>query len=187
MAANATILKAELQVTDLDRHYYASHALTLAQHPSETDARLLVRLLAFALHADERLEFGRGLSDEDEPALWRRDYTGAIEQWIELGQPDETRLRKASARTQHWWWSVTAVRPPDAWWKRNGRRAGRGLRNLSVLESRRRRGCRRHRTAGPRDAGHRDDPGRRAAADGCRTQHHLASALAHARWRGCAA
>ena len=100
MAANATILKAELQVTDMDRHYYASHALTLAQHPSETDARLLVRLLAFALHADERLEFGRGLSDEDEPSLWRRDYTGAIEQWIELGQPDETRLRKASARTQ---------------------------------------------------------------------------------------
>ena len=98
MAANATIYKAELQVTDLDRHYYASHALTLAQHPSETETRLLVRLLAFALHADERLEFGRGLSDEDEPALWRRDYTGTIEQWIELGQPDEARLRKASGR-----------------------------------------------------------------------------------------
>ena len=79
MAPKATIYKAELQVTDLDRHYYASHALTLAQHPSETETRLLVRLLAFALHADERLEFGRGLSDEDEPALWRRDYTGAID------------------------------------------------------------------------------------------------------------
>ena len=96
MAAKATIYKAELQVTDLDRHYYASHALTLAQHPSETETRLLVRLLAFALHADERLEFGRGLSDEDEPALWRRDYTGTIEQWIELGQPDEARLRNLS-------------------------------------------------------------------------------------------
>ena len=105
MAAKATIYKAELQVSDLDRHYYASHALTLAQHPSETETRLLVRLLAFALHADERLEFGRGLSDEDEPALWRRDYTGAIEQWIELGQPDESRLRR-------WWWSATAGRPP---------------------------------------------------------------------------
>ncbi|MDQ3160238.1 MAG: YaeQ family protein [Pseudomonadota bacterium] len=133
MAANATILKAELQVTDLDRHYYASHALTLAQHPSETDARLLVRLLAFALHADERLEFGRGLSDEDEPALWRRDYTGAIEQWIELGQPDETRLRKASARTQ----SLVVVgyggQAAEAWWKRNSAALSR-LRNLSVLE-----------------------------------------------------
>ena len=108
MASKATVYKAELQVTDLDRHYYASHNLTLAQHPSETDERLMVRLLAFALHADERLEFGRGLSDEDEPALWRRDYTGTIEQWIELGQPDESRLRKAGgARTargrRHLW------------------------------------------------------------------------------------
>lgn len=133
MAANATILKAELQVTDMDRHYYASHALTLAQHPSETDARLLVRLLAFALHADERLEFGRGLSDEDEPSLWRRDYTGAIEQWIELGQPDETRLRKASARTQQLVVVGYGGQAAEAWWKRNGPALGR-LKNLSVLE-----------------------------------------------------
>jgi uncharacterized protein YaeQ len=133
MAAKAAILKAELQVTDLDRHYYASHALTLAQHPSETDARLLVRLLAFALHADERLEFGRGLSDEDEPALWRRDYTGAIEQWIELGQPEETRLRKASARTQQLVVVGYGGQAADAWWKRNASALGR-LKNLSVLE-----------------------------------------------------
>lgn len=133
MAANATILKAELQVTDLDRHYYASHALTLAQHPSETDTRLLVRLLAFALHADDRLEFGRGLSDEDEPALWRRDYTGAIEQWIELGQPDETRLRKASARTQQLVVVSYGGQAADAWWKRSSS-ALLKLRNLSVLE-----------------------------------------------------
>jgi uncharacterized protein YaeQ len=133
MAAKATILKAELQVTDLDRHYYASHALTLAQHPSETDARLLVRLLAFALHADERLEFGRGLSDDDEPALWRRDYTGAIEQWIELGQPEETRLRKASARTQQLVVVGYGGQAADAWWKRNASALGR-LKNLSVLE-----------------------------------------------------
>jgi uncharacterized protein YaeQ len=133
MAAKATIYKAELQVTDLDRHYYASHALTLAQHPSETETRLLVRLLAFALHADERLEFGRGLSDEDEPALWRRDYTGAIEQWIELGQPDEARLRKASGRAAQ----VVVVgyggQAADAWWKRNTAAFSR-LRNLSVIE-----------------------------------------------------
>ena len=133
MAANATILKAELQVTDMDRHYYASHALTLAQHPSETDARLLVRLLAFALHADDRLEFGRGLSDEDEPSLWRRDYTGAVEQWIELGQPDETRLRKASARTQQLVVVGYGGQAAEAWWKRNGATLGR-LKNLSVLE-----------------------------------------------------
>jgi uncharacterized protein YaeQ len=133
MAANATIYKVELQVTDLDRHYYATHALTLAQHPSETETRLLVRLLAFALHADERLEFGRGLSDEDEPALWRRDYTGDIEQWIELGQPDESRLRKASGRAAQ----VVVVgyggQAAEAWWKRNANTLGR-LRNLTVME-----------------------------------------------------
>ena len=133
MAAKATIHKAELQVTDLDRHYYASHALTLAQHPSETETRLMVRLIAFVLHADERLEFGRGLSDEDEPALWRRDYTGAIEQWIELGQPDESRLRKASGRSAR----VVVVgyggQAAEAWWKRNAAALAR-LRNLSVIE-----------------------------------------------------
>ena len=79
----------------------------------------MVRLLAFALHADERLEFGRGLSDEDEPALWRRDYTGEIEQWIELGQPDESRIRKACGRAQQVSWSPTAATPPNVWWNKN--------------------------------------------------------------------
>ena len=133
MAAKATIFKAELQVTDLDRHYYASHALTLAQHPSETETRLLVRLIAFALHADERLEFGRGLSDEDEPALWRRDYTGDIEQWIELGQPDESRIRKACGRADE----VVVVnyggRAADLWWEKNARALARHD-NLVVLD-----------------------------------------------------
>ena len=127
MAPKATIYQAELQVTDLDRHYYASHALTLAQHPSETETRLLIRLIAFALHADERLEFGRGLSDEDEPALWRRDYTGLIEQWIELGQPDEARLRKASGRAAQVIVVGYGGQAAEVWGK------GR-LRNLSVFE-----------------------------------------------------
>lgn len=133
MAPKATIYKAELQVTDLDRHYYASHALTLAQHPSETDTRLLVRLIAFALYAEERLEFGRGLSDEDEPALWRRDYTGLIEQWIELGQPDEARLRKASGRAAQVIVVGYGGQAAEAWWKRNAATLGR-IRNLSVIE-----------------------------------------------------
>src|SRR5690606_7597224 len=81
--SRTTVVKAELQVSDMDRHYYATHNLTLAQHPSETDERLMVRLLAFASDADDRLEYGRGLSDEDEPALWRRDYTGDTELWID--------------------------------------------------------------------------------------------------------
>jgi uncharacterized protein YaeQ len=133
MALKATIVKAELQVSDLDRHYYATHHLTLAQHPSETDERLMVRLLAFALHAHERLEFGRGLSDEDEPALWLRDYAGDIELWIELGQPDESRLRKAAGRAQQ----VVVVgyggQAAEAWWQRNASALGR-LKNLTVLD-----------------------------------------------------
>ena len=79
MALKATIFKAELQVSDLDRGHFATHALTLARHPSETDERLMVRIVAFALDADEALEFGRGLSAEDEPDLVKRDLTGAIE------------------------------------------------------------------------------------------------------------
>lgn len=100
MALKSTVHRAELQVSDIDRSHYASYSLTLAQHPSETDERLMVRLLAFALLADEQLAFGRGLSTDDEPDLWRRSLSGEIEQWVELGQPDESRLRKASGRSR---------------------------------------------------------------------------------------
>jgi uncharacterized protein YaeQ len=133
MALKATVVKAELQVSDMDRHYYATHNLTLAQHPSETDERLMVRLLAFALHADERLEFGRGLSDEEEPALWRRDYTGEIELWIELGQPDESRIRKAAGRSQQVVVVTYSGNAADIWWNRNAASLAR-LRNLTVID-----------------------------------------------------
>lgn len=76
MALKSTIFRATLAVSDLDRGYFAEHNLTLARHPSETDERMMIRVLAFALNADERLDFGRGISTEDEPALWRKDDTG---------------------------------------------------------------------------------------------------------------
>jgi uncharacterized protein YaeQ len=98
LALKATIFKASVQISDTDRNYYQAHALTLARHPSETDERMMVRLLAFALNAHEYLTFGKGLSTDDEPDLWRKDLTGAIEQWIDVGQPDEKRLRKACGR-----------------------------------------------------------------------------------------
>jgi uncharacterized protein YaeQ len=98
VALKATIFKASVQVSDMDRNYYQTHALTIARHPSETDERMMVRLLAFALNAHEHLVFGKGLSTDDEPDLWRKDLTGAIEQWIDVGQPDEKRLRKACGR-----------------------------------------------------------------------------------------
>ena len=89
MAVKATIYKAELQVSDMDRNHYQAYPLTLAQHPSETEERLMIRLLAFALNADPALAFGRGISTDDEPDLWLKDLTGQVELWIEVGQPDE--------------------------------------------------------------------------------------------------
>ena len=100
MALKATIFKAELQIADMDRHYYGSHPLTIAQHPSETDERMMVRVLAFALYADERLAFTKGISTDDEPDLWLKSLSDEIELWIELGQPDEKRLRKAAGRAR---------------------------------------------------------------------------------------
>lgn len=100
MALKATVFKAELAVSDLDRHHYQTHSLTLARHPSETDERLMLRLLAFALHADEALQFTKGISSDDEPDLWQKDLTGHIQLWIDLGQPDEKRIRKACGRAE---------------------------------------------------------------------------------------
>lgn len=99
MALKATIFKADLQVADMDRNYYGTHALTIARHPSETDERMMVRVLAFALHAHETMAFGKGLSTDDEPDLWQKDLTGAIERWIDVGLPDEKRMIKACGRS----------------------------------------------------------------------------------------
>jgi uncharacterized protein YaeQ len=99
MALKATIYKADLQLADMDRNYYDTAALTLARHPSETDERMMIRLLAYAIHANEALTFTKGLFDTDEPDLWQKDLTGAIELWIEVGQPDEKRLMKACGRS----------------------------------------------------------------------------------------
>ncbi len=133
MAPKSTVYKATLQVSDMDRGYYGGHDLVLAQHPSETDERLMVRLLAFALYADERLEFGRGLSTDDEPDLWRKDLTGLVEQWIELGQPDESRLRKACGRAREVVLLTYGGRGADLWWEKNEAALAR-CRNLTVLD-----------------------------------------------------
>jgi uncharacterized protein YaeQ len=116
MALKSTICRAELSVADIDRGYYGDHTLTIARHPSETDERMMVRLLAFALHADEALAFGRGLSAEDEPALWRRDLTGAIELWIDVGLPDEREVRKACGRAREVSILAYGGRAVELWW-----------------------------------------------------------------------
>lgn len=117
LALKSTVFKASLQVNDLDRHYYQTHALTLAQHPSETDERVMVRLLVFALHANEALQFGRGISSE-EPDLWRKDLTGQIELWIEIGQPDEQYLRRACGRAKHVVVYTYSGGSAQVWWNK---------------------------------------------------------------------
>ncbi|HUW76339.1 MAG TPA: YaeQ family protein [Gallionella sp.] len=132
MAIKATVFKAALQIADMDHHYYADHALTLARHPSETDERMMVRLLAFALYADAGLAFGKGISSDDEPDLWHKDLTGAIERWIEVGLPDERVIRKASGRADQ----VVVVsygRAADIWWNESRDKLQR-LNNLTVLK-----------------------------------------------------
>ena len=117
MALRSTIFKVSLSVADIDRGYYGDHALTIARHPSETDERMMVRLLAFALHAGDTLAFGRGLSAEDEPDLWRSDLTGTIEQWIEVGLPDEREVRKACGRAREVYVLAYGGRAVDLWWQ----------------------------------------------------------------------
>jgi uncharacterized protein YaeQ len=132
MALKATIYKAELQVSDLDRHYYQEHSLTLARHPSETDERLMVRLLAFALHASETLAFGRGLSSEDEAALWDIDAAGNIELWIDVGLPDERDVRRACHRARRVVLLSYGGRAADVWWQQNAAKLA-AYANLTVL------------------------------------------------------
>jgi uncharacterized protein YaeQ len=132
MALRSTVYRADLTVSDLDRHVYAQHALTLARHPSETEERMMVRLLAFALHADEALAFGRGLSTEGEPDLWKRDATGAIDLWIDVGLPEEKDIRKACGRAREVVVLAYGARRVDAWWDERAAALAR-LSNLRVV------------------------------------------------------
>jgi uncharacterized protein YaeQ len=121
MALKATIYKAQIALSDMDRSIYADHGVTIARHPSEADERMMIRLLAFALNvpADDKngnLEFAKDLWDVDEAALWHKDYTEQILHWIDVGQPDDKRLMKAAGRAEklsvYSFASSTGV-----WWK----------------------------------------------------------------------
>ena len=122
MATNATIFKIDLQIADLDRHYYHDHSLTIARHPSETDERMMVRVLAFVCHAHERLTFAKGLSTEDEPDLWLRTLSDEIELWIEVGQPDEKILRRACGRSKQVCVYCYGGKVADIWWQHHQRK-----------------------------------------------------------------
>jgi len=132
MAQRATVYRTDLTVSDLDRSVYSQHALTLARHPSETDERMMVRLLAFALYAEDGLSFGKGMNSDEEPDLWHKDLTGAIKRWIEVGLPDERVIRKACGRADQ----VVVLsygRAADIWWNENRDKLQRQG-NLTVLK-----------------------------------------------------
>ncbi|WP_324780518.1 YaeQ family protein [Thiobacillus sedimenti] len=132
MALRATIYKADLQIADMDRHVYADHALTIALHPSETVERMMVRVLAYALHAEDGIAFTRGLSEVDEPDVWAKNLAGEITLWIDLGQPDEARIRRACSRADR----VVVIcyaSSCDVWWKQIASKLTR-FANLTVLQ-----------------------------------------------------
>lgn len=131
MALRAAIYRAELSVADMDRGVFDQYTLTLARHPSETEGRMMVRLLAFAMHSDQALAFGRGLSTEDEPDLWKRDDTGVIDLWIDVGLPDERDVRKACGRARGVVVLAYGERRTEAWWESNAA-AMKRLGNLRV-------------------------------------------------------
>ncbi|MDL2339159.1 MAG: YaeQ family protein [Pseudomonadota bacterium] len=137
MALKATIHKASLQLSDMDRNVYGEHALTIARHPSETDERMMIRVLAYALNvpADPRngtLELAKSLWDTDEPDLWQKDLTGQIVHWIDVGQPDERRILKSSPRADR----VTVIsfsHSTPVWWRGIENRITRA-RNVAVWQ-----------------------------------------------------
>ena len=132
MAIKSTVFKANLQIADMERHYYQDHMLTLARHPSETDERMMVRLLAFALHAHEHLKFGQGMTADDEADIWLKDLTGAIKLWIDVGMPDEKLIRKACGRADQVAVYCYGGRTANIWFAQNSGQFAR-QKNLAII------------------------------------------------------
>ena len=132
MALKSTIYKIDLNIANMDRQYYAQHNLTLAKHPSETDERVMVRLIGFALYAIDTLIFGKGLSDDEEPDLWQKDLTGAIQLWMDVGLPTEKDIRKACGRSRQVVVVLYGGRIADMWWDQNSKGLLK-LNNLTVI------------------------------------------------------
>ena len=121
MALKSTVYKIDPNIADMDRQYYAQHSLTVAKHPSETDERVMVRIIGFVLYANESLVFGKGLSDDEEPDLWQKDLTGAIQLWMDVGLPTEKEIRKACGRSKQVVVVLYGGRVADMWWDQNGK------------------------------------------------------------------
>lgn len=131
MAISSTINKVSLNIANMDQHYYQSHELTIAQHPSENDFRFMIRLIAFMLNASESLAFTKGLSSDDEPDLWQKSLTSDIERWVDLGQPDEKRIRKACGRSEQVVIYCYQEKKAKVWWEQQKNKLQR-FSNLTV-------------------------------------------------------
>lgn len=132
MAIKSTVFKVDLQITDLDRDYYQSHLLTVARHPSETNERMMMRIIAFALHASDELTFTKGISSDEEPDIWERNLTDEIMTWIDLGQPDEKRIRQACGKSKSVVIYTYNKRSATIWWDQIKAKLER-FKNLSVI------------------------------------------------------
>ena len=132
MAQKSTIYKAELSVSDMDRHYYETHKLTVAKHPSETDERMMLRLLAFALHASKRLEFSKGISTDGEPDLWEKNLNGETDLWISLGLPSEKLIRQSCGKAKNVIIYAYGGKSAEVWWNKVQNGTAR-FKNLSVI------------------------------------------------------
>jgi uncharacterized protein YaeQ len=132
MAKTATILKAHIQIADMDRHYYNDHSMTLAQHPSETDERLMMRIIAFIKQAEEDLTFTKGMDDDNVPDLWVKSLTDEIDTWIDVGLPSEDRIRKACNRSKKVVLFTYGNRTAPIWWQKIENSLSR-FKNLTVI------------------------------------------------------
>ena len=112
----ANIYKVELSVCDMDRNYYETHKLTVAKHPSETDERLMVRVLAFALNAHEQLKMTKGLSTDDEPDIWQKSLSGELELWVALGLPSEKIVRQSCGKADQVIIYTYGGTTAEVWW-----------------------------------------------------------------------
>ena len=131
MSSNATVFKATLQIADMNRSYYHDHLLTIARHSSETDERMMVRMLAFALHANDKLVFANGISENDEADIWQKNLIDNIEIWIDVGLPDEKFIKRACGRSGHVYIYTYGGRVADMWWEKSKAKLLQ-LENLSV-------------------------------------------------------
>ncbi len=132
MAISSIINKASISIANMDTHYYQNHELTVAQHPSENNFRFMIRLIAFMLNANEDLNFTKGMNSDDEPELWQKSLTDDIELWIDFGQLDEKRIRKACGRAKHVIIYTYHQGKAGVWWQQQQQKCQR-FTNLSVF------------------------------------------------------